>query len=154
MKAKPIPDGYEGATPYLHCRDAAGAIKFYKQAFGAKERMRMEMPTGRIGHAEIKIGGAAIMLADEFPDMGVLGPQSIGGSSVTVLLYVRNVDALVRRAVAAGAKVLSPVADQFYGDRNCKLRDPFGHVWMFATRKENLTPKEQLKRADALFGNK
>lgn len=154
MKTKPIPAGYEGATPYLYCRNAAAAIKFYQKAFGATERMRMAMPTGKIGHAEIRIGGANIMLADEFPDMGVLGPQSIGGSPVTVLIYVKNVDALVKRAAAAGAKVLSPVADQFYGDRNCKLRDPSGHLWMFATRKENLTPKQQLKRAAALFGKK
>jgi PhnB protein len=154
MKAKPIPVGYEGATPYLYCRNAAAALKFYKKAFGAKERMRMEMPGGKIGHAEIKIGGANIMLADEFPDMGVLGPQSIGGSPVTVLIYVTDVDALVARAVAAGVKVVNPLADQFYGDRNCKMTDPFGHSWMFATRKEDLSPEEMQKRADALFAKK
>src|SRR5476649_679837 len=128
MKTKPIPDGYEGATPYLHCRNATAALKFYKAAFGAKERMRMEMPTGKIGHAEIKIGTATIMLADEFPDMGVLGPQSIGGSPVTVLIYVKDVDAFAARAQAAGAKVMMRPTDQFYGDRNCKLSDPFGHT--------------------------
>jgi PhnB protein len=154
MKTKPIPDGYEAATPYLYCRNAGGAIEFYKTAFGATEVMRMAMPGGKIGHAEIKIGSATLMLADEFPDMGVLGPQSIGGSPVTILIYVADVDALVARAVAAGVKVVSPLADQFYGDRNCKMTDPFGHSWMFATRKENLTPEEQLKRADALFGKK
>jgi PhnB protein len=153
MKAKPIPVGFTGATPYLCCRDAAEAIEFYKQAFGATELMRMAMPGGKIGHAEIKIGGAVIKLADEFPEMGVLGPQSIGSSPVTVLIYVEDVDALVARAVAAGAKVLSPLADQFYGDRNCKLSGPAGHLWMFATRKENLSVAEQLKRAAALFGN-
>src|SRR5882724_12175604 len=108
MKTKPIPDGYEGATPYLYCRNATAALAFYKKAFGAKERIRMAMPTGKIGHAEIKIGGANIMLADEFPDMGVLGPQSIGGSPVTVLIYVKDVDALVKRAVAVGAKIICP----------------------------------------------
>ena len=154
MKAKPIPVGYESATPYLYCRKATAALAFYKKAFGARERMRMEMPGGKIGHAEFKIGAANIMLADEFPDMGVLGPESIGGSPVTVLIYVKDVDALVKCAVAAGAKIICPLGDQFYGDRNCKLRDPFGHSWMFATRKENLTPKQQLKRAAALFGKK
>jgi PhnB protein len=154
MKINPIPKGYESATPYLYCRNAAKALAFYKKAFGAKERMRMTMPGGKIGHAEIKIASANIMLADEFPDMDVRGPQSIGGSPVTVLIYVKNVDAFVKRAVAAGAKALYPVADQFYGDRNCKLLDPFGHSWMFASRKENLTSKQQLKRADALFGKK
>jgi PhnB protein len=154
MKAKPIPVGYEGATPYLYCRNAAGAIEFYKKAFGATEVMHMPMPDGKIGHAEIKIGGATIMLADEFPDHGVLGPQSIGGSPVTVLIYVTDVDALVARAVAAGVKVVNPLADQFYGDRNCKMTDPFGHSWMFATRKEDLSPEETQKRADALFAKK
>ena len=154
MNPKPIPDGYEAATPYLYLRNAVTAIEFYQTAFGATEVMRMAMPGGKIGHAEIKIGSAPIMLADEFPDMGILGPQSIGGSPVTLLIYVADVDALVARAVAAGAKVVNPLADQFYGDRNCKLTDPFGHSWMFATRKENLTPAEQLKRADALFAKK
>jgi PhnB protein len=154
MKIKPIPDGFEGATPYLYCRNAAGAIEFYKKAFGATELSRMAMPGGKIGHAEIKIGGAIIMLADEFPERGVLGPQSIGGSPVTVVIYVADVDALVARATAAGAKVWSPLADQFYGDRNCGLTDPFGHSWMFATRKENLSPAETQKRAAALFAKK
>jgi len=154
MKARPIPKGYEGSTPYLYCRNAAKALDFYKKAFGAKERMRMAMPTGKIGHAEIEIGRAKIMLADEFPDMNVLGPKSIGGTPVTVLIYVKNVDAFVKRAVKAGAKIVCPLGDQFYGDRNCKLVDPFGHAWMFATRKENLTPKQQLKRAGELFGKK
>jgi len=154
MKPNPIPDDKQGATPYLQCRNAAGAIAFYQQAFGATELMRMAMPDGKIGHAEIKIGSAHIMLADEFPEMGLLGPQSIGGSPVTVLIYVEDVDGLVARAVAAGAKVLSPLADQFYGDRNCKLCDPSGHLWMFATRKEDVSIAEQLQRAAVLFAAK
>jgi PhnB protein len=154
MKAKPIPAGYEGATPYLYCRNAASAMEFYKKAFGATEVMHMPMPGGKIGHAEMKIGGATFMLADEFPEHGVLGPQSIGGSPVTVLIYVTDVDALVARAIAAGAKVVSPLADQFYGDRNCKMTDPFGHSWMFATRQEDVSLEEQHKCAAALFGNK
>ena len=154
MKAKPIPRGYESAIPYLYCRNAVKALAFYKKAFGATERIRMAMPTGKIGHAEIQVAGAKIMLADEFKDMNVLGPQSIGGTPVTVLIYVRDVDAFAKRAVKAGAKIVYPPSDQFYGDRNCKLIDPFGHAWMFASRKENLTPKQQLKRAAALFGTK
>jgi len=154
MKARPVPKGYEGATPYLYCRNATKALAFYKKAFGAKERMRMAMPTGKIGHAEIEIGRARIMLADEFPDMNILGPQSIGGTPMTIMVYVKNVDAVVKRAVKAGAKIVCPLGDQFYGDRNCRLLDPFGHAWLFATRKENLTAKQQLKRASALFGTK
>ena len=114
--------------------------------------MRFPMPDGKLGHAEIKIGGATIMLADEFSHLGGRSPESLGGTSVNMLIYVTDVDALVARAVAAGAKVLSPLADQFYGDRNCKLSDPFGHVWMFATHKEDVSPEELQKRAAALFG--
>src|SRR6266478_3024499 len=120
MPAKPIPDGYEGAMPYLICRDAAHAIEFYKKAFGAAERERITMPDGKVGHAEIKISGAILMLADEFPNMGARSPQSLGGTAVSILIYVEDVDAFVARAVAAGAKVIQPPADQFYGDRNCK----------------------------------
>ena len=154
MKTKPVPEGYEGAIPYLRCRNAAGALAFYKKAFGAVEAMRLTMPDGKLGHAEFKIGGAVIMLSDEFPEMGVLGPQAIGGSPVTVLIYVADVDAFVAGATVAGATVVNPVADQFYGDRNCRLADPFGHSWMFATRQENLTPEEQIRRAEALFAKK
>ena len=151
---KPVPDDYQGATPYLCCKDAARAIEFYKKAFAAGERTRLTQPDGRVGHAEIRIGHAPIMLADEFPEMGVRSPQSIGGSPVTIHLYVEDVDALVGRAVAAGAKVLRPVADQFYGDRNCTLEDPFGHVWMISTRKEDVSHEEMRRRAAALFGGK
>lgn len=120
MKTKPIPEGYEGATPYLICKDAAHAIEFYKKAFGATELMRIPMGDGRIGHAELKISRAIILLVDEFPDIGAVSPRSLGGTSVRILIYVEDVDAFAAKAIAAGATVLSPVADQFYGDRSCK----------------------------------
>jgi PhnB protein len=149
---KPIPDGYRGATPYLCCKDAARAIEFYVEAFGATELMRMAQPDGRIGHAEIRIGEAPIMLADEFPEIGVRSPQAIGGSPVTIHLYVEDVDAIATRAVARGATLVRPVEDQFYGDRNCKLEDPFGHFWMISTHKEDVAPEEMKKRAAKLYG--
>ncbi|MGH9836483.1 MAG: VOC family protein [Blastocatellia bacterium] len=152
-KVKPIPDGYHNVTPYLCVKDAASAIEFYKHAFGATERMRMADPGGRVGHAEIKIGDALIMLADEFPEMGFLSPQSTGGSPVMLHLYVEDVDAFFNQAVAAGAKAQRLVEDQFYGDRAGKLADPFGHVWYIATHKEDVPPEEMKKRAAALFGN-
>ena len=152
MSVKPIPDEYRGATPYLCCRDAARAIEFYKQAFGASELMRIAQPDGRIGHAEFRIGEAVVMLADEFPEMGVRSPQTIGGSPVSIHVYVEDVDAIAKRAVAAGAKLVRPVEDQFYGDRNCKLEDPFGHVWMISTHKEDVAPEEMKKRAAKLYG--
>ncbi|HVY70835.1 MAG TPA: VOC family protein [Verrucomicrobiae bacterium] len=147
---QPIPAGYEGATPYIICRDAARAIDFYKQAFGASEIMRMPWHGGRIGHAELRISKAIVMLADEFPEMDIRSPQSIGGSPVSLLVYVEDVDALVKRAEAAGAKVIKPLADQFYGDRSCKLADPFGHLWMFATHKEDVSREEMDRRAAAM----
>jgi PhnB protein len=149
---KPIPDGYRGATPYLCCKDASRAIEFYVEAFGATELMRMAQPDGRIGHAEIRIGEAPIMLADEFPEIGVRSPQAIGGSPVTIHLYVEDVDAIATRAVARGATLVRPVEDQFYGDRNCKLEDPFGHFWMISTHKEDVAPEEMKKRAAKLYG--
>ena len=151
-QVKPIPDGYRGATPYLCCRGAGRAIEFYEKAFGASELARMAQPDGRIGHAEIHIGEAVIMLADEFPEMGVRSPQAIGGSPVSIHVYVEDVDAIARQAVAAGAKLVRPVEDQFYGDRNCKLEDPFGHVWMISTHKEDVSPEEMTKRAAKLYG--
>ena len=150
-RARPIPEGYEHATPYLSVRDAAGAIEFYRKAFGATELMRLAQPDGRIGHAEIKIGAAPIMLADEFPEMGFRGPQSLGGSPVRIHLYVEDVDAVASRAVAAGAKLLRPVQDQFYGDRSGTLADPFGHIWIIATRKEDVSAEEMQKRFAALY---
>jgi PhnB protein len=150
-EAKPIPDGYSGATPYLCVRNADAAIAFYKTAFGATESMRIGDPSGKIGHAEIRINGAPILLSDEFPEMGVVSPQTLGGSPVGIQLYVEDVDAVASRAIAAGATVLRPVEDQFYGDRAGKLADPFGHVWWLATHKEDVSPDEIQKRAAALF---
>ena len=151
MASKPIPDGYHTATPYLTIKNAAGAIDFYKAAFGATEIMRMDSPDGKIAHAEIRIGDSPIMLSDEFPDMGTRGPESVGGSSVMIHLYVEDADAMARQALAAGAKLLAPVADQFYGDRGGKLADPFGHVWWIATHTEDVAPEELSKRARAMF---
>ena len=152
MTVKAIPQGYEGATPYICCKDAASALDFYKAAFGAKELMRMPMADGQIAHAEIQIAGARILLSDEFPDWDCLSPLSIGGCATTVMIYFEDVDPFVERAVSAGAKVLQPVMDQFYGDRSCKLQDPSGHLWMFATHKEDVPPDELQRRADAMFG--
>jgi PhnB protein len=149
---KPIPDGYRAATPYLCVSDASGAIEFYKKAFGATESLRMGMPDGKVGHAELKIGDAPIMLADEFPEMEFRSPQTLGGSPVTIYLYFEDVDAIANQAVAAGAKMLSPVKDEFYGDRSGKLVDPYGHIWMIATHKEDVSEEEVRRRAAALFG--
>jgi PhnB protein len=146
---KPIPEGYHTVTPYLIVRNAARAIEFYKKAFGATELMRMAEPSGRIGHAEIRIGDSPIMLADEVPEMGFRSPESFGGSPVSILLYVEEVDAVFNQAVAAGAKVQRPVADQFYGDRTGGVTDPFGHIWYIATHKEDVSPEEMRKRAAA-----
>lgn len=147
---KPIPDGYYAVTPLLVVDDAARAIDFYKTAFGAVERMRMAGPGGKIAHAEMTIGDSVIMLADEFPDWGDVGPQADGKSPVRIALYVEDVDEVARRAVAAGAKILIPVADQFYGDRSGRLADPFGHLWIIATHKEDVSPGEMQKRMEAL----
>ena len=149
MTIQPIPDDYRGATPYLCIRNAASAIDFYVEAFGAKEVMRMAQPDGRVGHAEIRIGAAPIMLADEFPEMGFRSPQTLGGSPVNLLVYVEDVDAFTARAQAAGATVKRPVADQFYGDRVVVLEDPFGHSWSFATHIEDVSAEEMQRRAAA-----
>ena len=144
---KPIPEGYHSVTPYLCCRDAGAAIDFYKKAFGATELMRMGAPGEKIGHADIQIGDSHLMLADEFPEMGFLSPQTVGGSPVMIHLYVEDADATTARAVAAGAKVVKPVEDQFYGDRGGQLDDPFGHKWYVSTRKEDLSFEEVRQRA-------
>ncbi len=146
MPVKPIPDGYHTVTPYLIISGAAQAIEFYKRAFNATERFRLDMPEGRIGHAEIKIGDSIVMMADEFPEMGVKSPTSIGGSATSILLYVADVDALFKQAIAAGGKELRPVKDQFYGDRSGTLEDPFGHKWSIATHTEDVSPEEMDRR--------
>ncbi|UVT19856.1 MAG: VOC family protein [Nitrospira sp.] len=148
-KVNAIPAGYEGATPYLIINDAARALEFYGKAFGASEIMRIPTPDGKVGHAEIKIETAIVMLADEFPDMNCKSPHSLGGSPVSIMVYVQDVDAFVKRAVAAGAKVINPVEDKFYGDRSGSLEDPFGHHWHFATHVEDVPPDEMAKRAEA-----
>lgn len=144
--AKPVPDGYHSITPYLICDGAAQAIAFYAKAFGAVEVLRLGSPGGKIGHAEVRIGDSIVMLADEHPEMGALGPRTIGGSPVSVLLYVEDVDAMFTRAIAAGGKEKRPVADQFYGDRAGSLEDPFGHTWHIHTHIEDLTPEEIERR--------
>jgi PhnB protein len=151
MATTAIPEGYERATPYLCVKGASDALAFYAKAFGAIETMRLAEPGGRIGHAEIRIGDAPIMISDEYPEEGVRSPVSLGGTPVSIHLYVADVDALAERAVAAGAKLLRPIADQFYGDRSAMLLDPFGHHWFFATRKEEVSPEEMQRRYDALL---
>jgi PhnB protein len=143
------PEGFYSVTPYLCVSDAARAIEFYKEAFGATEIMRMATPDGRIGHAEVKIGDCILMLADEFPGMNFSSPQTVGGVSAHFMLYDEDVDARVERAVAAGAKLTRPVADQFYGDRTGGVEDPFGHHWYIATHVEDLSPEEVKRRGDA-----
>lgn len=149
-KVKPVPEGYSTITPYLSIKGASDAIEFYKRAFGARELMRLAMPDGRVGHAELQLGDSRIMLADEFPDMECRSPQSIGGTPVTIHMYVDDVDAVAAQAVAAGATLTRPVQDQFYGDRSGTLTDPYGHVWHVATHKEDLSPEEINRRAAAM----
>jgi PhnB protein len=149
---KPIPDGYPRVMPYL-CVDGAGAaIEFYAKVLGAKERMRMPGPDGKIGHAELEIGDSIVMLADEHPEIGFVGPKSIGGTPVIVHAYVEDVDAAFERALAEGAKEMRPPEDQFYGDRLGQFEDPFGHRWSIATHVEDVDPDEMAKRAAATAG--
>jgi PhnB protein len=152
MAVKPVPDGYHTVTPYLIVNGAAQAIEFYRDAFGATEIMRMPAPQGRIGHAEIRVGDSVIMLADEHPEMGYRGPRALGGTSVSVLLYVPDVDRMFAQALSCGAKSLRAVADQFYGDRMGTLEDPFGHVWTLGTHIEDV-PHEEMKRRMAAAGH-
>ena len=148
MSVRPIPDGYHSVTPYLVVKGAAEAIAYYKQVFGAVELMRMGGPGGTIGHAEIRIGNSPVMLADEHPDMGAVGPKSLKGSPVSLLVYVEDVDGCFARAVGAGGRQIRPVEDQFYGDRMGIVEDPFGHHWSIATHKEDLSPEELQRRHD------
>jgi PhnB protein len=150
-KVRAIPKGYHTATPYLIVDDAAAAIKFYKKAFGAEELLRFPGPGGKIMHAEVKIGDSPIMLADEAPERGAKSPKSYGGTSVGIMLYVENVDKLAKKAVAAGATVVMPVTDQFYGDRSGTFMDPFGHKWTIGTHVENVSEKEMMKRFEAMM---
>lgn len=147
---KPIPDNYHVVTPYLSIRGAAKAIEWYTRVFGAKERMRMPMGD-KLGHAELRFGDSVVMLADEFPEMDFLGPQSRGGTAVTLHLFVKDVDAVVAGAVAAGAKLKRPVKDEFYGDRTGTVEDPFGHVWSVATHKEELTKAQIMRRVEEMM---
>jgi PhnB protein len=141
-KVKAIPDGYQSVMPYLIVTDAAKAIEFYKKILGAKERMRMPAPGGKVGHAELTFGNSTVMLADEFPDMNALSPATVGGTPVSLMVYVDDVDKVVDRAVAAGAKLIRPVKDQFYGDRSGCITDPFGHQWTISTHVEDVSMEE------------
>jgi len=143
-----IPVGYHTATPYLIVEGAAKALDWYRDVFGAKEVMRFPMPGGKLGHAETKIGDSHLMLADEFPEMGYRSPLSHGGTPVSIMIYVEDVDAVFKTAVAHGAKVRQDVKDQFYGDRNGTITDPFGHVWTIATHVEDVTPEEMKRRME------
>lgn len=149
-KPRPVPEGYATVTPYLIVADAARAIEFYVRAFGATELMRHVDSSGKVGHAEVRIGDSRVMLADEFPDHGARSPKSVGGTPVFIHLYVEDVDALAARAAAAGAKVIRPLENQFYGDRSTTLEDPFGHVWNVATHVEDVSEEEMKRRAAAL----
>lgn len=149
-KVKPVPEGYHHVTPYLSIKGAAAAIDFYKKVFGAVEVVRMPQPDGRVGHAELKFGDSYVMLADEFPEMNVVGPKTLGNTSVGILLYVDDVDKTVERAVSLGANVIKPAQDQFYGDRSATLEDPFGHKWTVAVHIEDVTPEEMQRRMAAM----
>ena len=148
MPVKPVPEGYHTITPHLIVRDAARAIEFYKQAFGAKERGVMKGPDGKVMHAELQIGDSIVMLADEMPEFGSRSPQSIGGSPTGLHIYTDNVDAAFDRAVKAGAQVEMPVMEQFWGDRYGKLKDPFGHSWSVATHVKDLSAEEMKRGMD------
>ncbi|MEU4728337.1 VOC family protein [Streptomyces sp. NPDC023588] len=146
MTVQPVPQGSPRVTPYLCIDGAAAAIDFYVSVLGAHERMRMAAPGDKIGHAELELGNSVIMLADEYPDMGFRSPKAVGGTPVTLHVYVEDVDAVFAKALAGGATQLSPVRDEFYGDRTGQFEDPFGHRWSIATHIEDVTPQEMEKR--------
>jgi len=152
MAVKPVPDGYQTVNVYLCVNGAADAIVFYEHVLGAKERVRIAGPDGKIGHAELELGESVIMLSDEYPDMDASGPRSVGGTPVTVSVYVDDVDATFAAAIAAGAKELRPVEDHFYGDRAGTIEDPFGHRWTVATNIEDVSAAEMQKRAAVMYG--
>jgi PhnB protein len=149
-KVNPIPEGYPQVIPYLYVDGAAAAIDFYGKVFGTKERMRMGGPDEKVGHAELELGDSVIMLADEFPDMGAKSPKSVGGSPVTISLYLEDVDGVFKKAIAEGATELRPPSDQFYGDRTAQFEDPWGHRWNVGTHVEDVPPDEMEKRAQAM----
>ncbi|WP_081768998.1 VOC family protein [Herbaspirillum sp. RV1423] len=151
MAVNPIPEGYTSVTPYLIVSDTASAIGFYEKAFGAIEVLRLDGPNNKVWHAEIQIGNARVMLADEFIEMGIHCPKTLGGAGVSLLIYVNDVDAVFARAIAVGATGLRAVQDQFYGDRSGMLRDPYGHIWSIATHKEDLSNEEIRSRSQALL---
>jgi PhnB protein len=151
-RVKPIPDEYPQLTPYICVDGAEEAIDFYKKVFGARERMRMPGPDGKIGHAEVQIGSSVLMLSDEAPEFGAQAPKRFGGTPVTLSVYVEDVDAVFKKALAAGAKQLRAVENQFYGDRSGQFEDPFGHKWSVATHVEDVAPDEMARRAAALAG--
>lgn len=151
MAPSPIPAGYTSVTPYLIVKDAARALDFYQQAFGAVELFRLADSSGKVGHAEMQVGNARFMLADEFPEMDVLGPQTRGGVTASILLYVEDVDTSFQKAVAAGAKIHRPLADQFYGDRSGTVVDPFGQQWTIASNREQVSPAEMQRRYEELM---
>jgi PhnB protein len=147
MATKPIPEGYQTITPYLAVHDAAEAIEYYKKAFDAKERVRMDAPGGKIGHAELEIGDSLVMLSDPFPQASTRTPSELGGTSASIFMYVEDVDAVVKKAVDEGATITMEVSDQFWGDRFGSVKDPFGHMWSIATHVEDVSPEEMAERA-------
>ena len=152
MAVDPTPEQYRGVTPYLIVQDGNAALDFYRRAFNAEQVERIDAPGGKIGHAEVKIGGGIVMLADAMPDRGYNGPNVYGGTPVSLVFYTQDVDATFAQAIAAGAEELMPVEDKFYGDRMGSVKDPFGHIWHIATHVEDVSPEEMQRRAEAMGG--
>lgn len=151
-KVLPIPKGYHSITPYLIADEAAKAIAFYKSVFGAKQMFRMDKPDGKVGHAELKIGDAKIMVADKCPEMEQMSNGDYGSGAISIHLYTKNADVVIKKAVSAGAKILMPIQDMFYGDRSGMIKDPFGHMWCVSTHIEDVTPAKMKKRAVEIYG--